>query len=190
MGPISDHFFQTSEILAALAAVFEGYNDEEKAAQLKKVRTAPSCVVPLFPVSWLTHVLEQWHFRVSRQERCGEGSVVDDRLEEDVRGEEGGGQVARAQVGRDDYPVGRHVRRDCGRQDDGAEGVHDGRAQDEGKHDARDEARWRPQGMHRFTSSSLLRRAELMGSFCFCNRARRARRSSENSYAACWSCGR
>jgi len=33
-------FFQTSEILAALAAVFEGYNDEEKAAQLKKVRPA------------------------------------------------------------------------------------------------------------------------------------------------------
>jgi hypothetical protein len=33
------YFFpsQTSEILAALAAVFEGYNAEEKAAQLKKV---------------------------------------------------------------------------------------------------------------------------------------------------------
>lgn len=30
-------FFQTSEVLAALAAVFEGYNNEEKAAQLKKV---------------------------------------------------------------------------------------------------------------------------------------------------------
>jgi uncharacterized protein YbgA (DUF1722 family) len=28
---------QTSEILAALAAVFEGYNTEEKTAQLKKV---------------------------------------------------------------------------------------------------------------------------------------------------------
>ena len=34
---------QTSEILAALAAVFEGYNAEEKAAQLKKVRA------PLLP---------------------------------------------------------------------------------------------------------------------------------------------
>ena len=32
-------FSQTSEILAALAAVFAGYNHEEKAAQLKKVRS-------------------------------------------------------------------------------------------------------------------------------------------------------
>jgi len=35
---------QASEILAALAAVFEGYNDAEKAAQIKKVallRLAP-----------------------------------------------------------------------------------------------------------------------------------------------------
>jgi hypothetical protein len=31
-------FPQTSEILTALAAVFEGYNADEKAAQLKKVR--------------------------------------------------------------------------------------------------------------------------------------------------------
>jgi len=36
-------FFQTSEILAALAAVFEGYNNEEKAAQLKKVWSRPMC---------------------------------------------------------------------------------------------------------------------------------------------------
>ena len=33
---------QTSEILAALAAVFEGYNAEEKAAQLKKVLAHPT----------------------------------------------------------------------------------------------------------------------------------------------------
>ena len=45
--------FQTSEILAALAAVIEGYNAEEKAAQLKKVGTgsiAPhSCVFTPLP---------------------------------------------------------------------------------------------------------------------------------------------
>ena len=29
---------QSSETLAALASVFEGYNDEEKKAQIKKVR--------------------------------------------------------------------------------------------------------------------------------------------------------
>jgi len=45
--------FQASEILAALAEIFEGYNDEEKAAQLKKVRAAsihpthPPTIAPL-----------------------------------------------------------------------------------------------------------------------------------------------
>jgi len=45
------YFFpsQTSEILAALAAVFEGYNAEEKAAQLKKVLAhSTSAYYPLF----------------------------------------------------------------------------------------------------------------------------------------------
>ena len=72
---------------------------------------------------------------------------MDDRLEKDGRGEKGRGEIARSQGGRDDRPVGRDVRRHCGGQDDGSEGVHDGRAQDEREYDARDETRWRPQGM-------------------------------------------
>lgn len=63
---------------------------------------------------------------------------MDDRLEEVVRGEERGGKVARPQAGRYDHLVGRDFCRARGRKDDGAEGVHDGEAQDERKHDARD----------------------------------------------------
>ncbi|KAH9928417.1 sterol-binding-like protein [Amylocystis lapponica] len=37
MSDITVDGFKASEILAALAAVFNGYNDEEKAAQIKKV---------------------------------------------------------------------------------------------------------------------------------------------------------
>lgn len=42
---------QTSEILAALAAVFEGYSAEEKAAQLKKVLLAHSAFLRIVPSS-------------------------------------------------------------------------------------------------------------------------------------------
>ena len=72
---------------------------------------------------------------------------MDDRPEKDGHGEEGRGKVARAQGGRDDPLVGRDVRRHCGGQRDGPEGVHDGGAQDEGEYDARDETGRRPQGM-------------------------------------------
>jgi putative sterol carrier protein len=44
---------QTSEILAALAAVFEGYNAEEKAAQLKKVRAPLLLICPFLNCSLL-----------------------------------------------------------------------------------------------------------------------------------------
>jgi len=44
-------FPQTSEILTALAAVFEGYNEEEKAAQLKKVLLAHSTFLRIVPSS-------------------------------------------------------------------------------------------------------------------------------------------
>lgn len=46
-------FSQTSEILAALAAVFEGYNADEKAAQLKKVRPRSTHVLLLNCVAHL-----------------------------------------------------------------------------------------------------------------------------------------
>ena len=161
------YFFQTSEILAALAAVLEGYNNEEKAAQLKKVRSGTSthrrtllskrrCAHAMRPFS-VYDVTEQRHLRVPSQECGREGGVVDDRPEKDRHGEEGRGKVARSQAGRDDHLVGRDVRRDRGRQDDGPEGVHDGRAQDEREHDARDETRRRPQGMCTRACSSLRR---------------------------------
>ena len=139
---------QTSEILAALAQVFEGYNDAERAAQLKKV-CAPfslSLVPSPSPPASERNSTEQRHFRVSGQERRRTGGVVDHRLEEDGHGEEGRGKDARLEAGRDGHPVRRDFCRHRGRQDDGTKGVHDWGTEDERKHDARDETRWCPQG--------------------------------------------
>jgi hypothetical protein len=77
---------QTSEILAALAAVFKGYSDEEKAAELKKVLLAHSAFFTAYchplPETFLALIrhqkcAEQRRLRIQSQECRREGDVLD-----------------------------------------------------------------------------------------------------------------
>lgn len=95
---------QSSETLAALASVFDGYNDEEKKAQIKKVRPH---LAPPQTARRSNHArpTDQRHLRAAREERGGQGGRVDDRHEVDRERVQGRGEV---EAERDPH----HVRRD------------------------------------------------------------------------------